>query len=362
MTYFFYSLFLSLVSFLSIIRIHSKYKYILLVLVVILCSLFVGLRYEVGSDYWNYYDQYINAVEYGWDMWFEPGFILSVIISNFLVDSYFFYTLLYAFISISILAYALPKVTPFWLLSFILILLSQMGSFTGSIRTGFVFGILIFATVYIKKQQSYKFLFTVLLAASIHYASLIFLLSYLFRKIELSRLIYLFIFLSSIIIGILGVFQHIMNFILEIIAQNNSLFGVYANKLNSYTQAHLYGGIGLTSVVKKSILFGYFLYFYSTLKIRFKMYNIYFNIVLFGYILYFIITPSFPVLGARISLWFTFFELILLPLPLLVVKALHKKILIILFSLFVSIATMVQTIFSYEELYLPYKTYLGVIF
>ena len=72
MTYFFYSLFLSLVSFLSIIRIHSKYKYILLVLVVILCSLFVGLRYEVGSDYWNYYDQYINAVEYGWDMWFEP--------------------------------------------------------------------------------------------------------------------------------------------------------------------------------------------------------------------------------------------------------------------------------------------------
>lgn len=362
MIYYIYATLLSLIAFFDITTIKKNKKLILYLVSLIIAILFAGLRYKTGTDYNTYEIYFSNSLKYGFDMYYEPGFIFLVQLFSLLSDNYQFFMFMFTLLSLSLLAYILHKLTPYWLISFIIYAISLLpNNQMGSIRFGFATIITLFSIKYIIDKKFINFFLIIFLASLFHRSAIVFVLVYFIANINLKAWQYIIIFLLSIIIGYSNVIGQFMLFILDFSRSSFPFLSIINSKLNNYLTVNLEGTITLASLIKKSLLFIILMYFKTKVEKHYSWYNQYFNILLFGYILYFIFVHSFPTFAIRLASLFSIYEILLLPLIFMYIKSYTNKILLFIFIIFIINGKFLSTLVAWEELFFPYRSVFELI-
>jgi len=325
----------------------------------IIVIIIAGLRYDTGTDYWNYFEQYQMVKEYGFAIWYEPLYVSMILMAqSFNLEFYSFLFLFYS-LTIFLLLYILPKLTPLWLLSFSIYALAFMpNNGMGTIRFGLAIVITLYAVKYAIEKKLLKFLFIVIVATLIHKAMIFFIIVYYIIHLKFTNVQYMFIYIFAILLGMTSIIENIFLATYDFTTNFLPFLGGYNVKMGSYIIGHQEGSIALSSVIKKSFLLFYFLYYRKQILTVYPHYNSYLNIVVFGYSIYFVMINTFATFAIRLSSMFSFYEMILLPLPLLV---LHKRINILLLYLFIFILSLMKfaiTIMSWQDYFFPYQNLL----
>lgn len=146
------------------------------ILSVIFFSLMLGLRYEVGTDYQNYYFAYIDQFKYVYDLNWEPSFCLMYKILYYLNASPAFLFILICFIQITIFynifkdkVYLLPYAV------FLLFITGHIFGWLNILRQSLAVLILLYGIKYVYLGSFWKLLVCILLAATFHISSLSFI-------------------------------------------------------------------------------------------------------------------------------------------------------------------------------------------
>ena len=144
---------------------------------IVLFSIVIGLRYEVGIDYSNYYYSYLLQPSSGmpWGGIFEPGFVLlNRLLKHFHLPVYALFISV-AFIQIVLFYKAFEKKP--YLLSFAVLILFLTGQVFGmmNILRHFIAAMIVLMGVDFASKRSslWKFLLCVICATLFHYSALI---------------------------------------------------------------------------------------------------------------------------------------------------------------------------------------------
>lgn len=196
--------------------------------------LFVGLRNEIGFDFFNYKAIY-NSYPASFSLFFsrfEPGFNFILYLSkNLLGLSFNYFLLIVTFLSISVKVIFYKKYfaypTTLLLFYYPLLIANDFGLF----RQGLAISIILWALPAIKERRIFKFLLVWIAAVSFHYSALIFFPVYFLNRITVTAKRFWGVFLagfiinavhlSTVIFSILSIFfagtflGFIMNYMLE---------------------------------------------------------------------------------------------------------------------------------------------------
>ena len=322
----------------------SYYWYIVLTLLI---STAVFKDGSIMPDYHVYKSNYQSIINGSLDRIIEPYYILISRSVSFLGDKGFFLILLFhIWITLRLIRPLLSyntKLTPYT----IVLYLSNFYILFGliQIRAGVALSIFYYGIYYYSKKRI-KFLFTVLFATLFHYSAVIFLPLVYMDKLKINRgIIFLLIVLGLLINSPI---VELANYLTGVLPISDIQAKVITYTLESRAQQFK---INLLSpFIISKILLGIILLTSQNEKLRNsvfinKMYYLYF----FGLLSYIYLSP-FPEIAVRISNYFFFSEIFLIPALIEVYKPKKiVKISIILFAIFSLIMNIkFTTYFNYQ--------------
>jgi hypothetical protein len=189
----------AIISFLSIIGI-IKSRVLIFWLLVILLLIFDGLRWEMGTDWNNYYDIFMLAdtyVEMGKPPGFEYGYIYYNSLIRFFTDNYsYFLFITTAFIYIGIF-FAVAKITNYSLLS-LFYLFSTLPWYSGSLRQMMASVFFVFAIKAVIDRKIYVFFACIIAGVFFHNSIIVFIPIYFLYGLSATILIFIYGFLVLI--------------------------------------------------------------------------------------------------------------------------------------------------------------------
>lgn len=162
-----------------------------------LVSLFVGLRYNTGADFYGYktyfnhvLDKQINA--------YEPGYKYLNILFKYIFNNYFsvqcFSTILLLF---SLYKFYKSKCKYFFTCIFLAITLSFYSLFMSQVRQSLAIAIILLGSKFIYEKKIIKYFLIVILASMFHITALFCFMLY-FLNIKLNKYFRIFLYLASI--------------------------------------------------------------------------------------------------------------------------------------------------------------------
>lgn len=305
--------------------------------------LFASLRDKVGTDWNAYYDFYIyksDKVEIGYAA-------INNYFSNLEIP-YNFFLLFLNSISLLLIYKSLKKYAVFFVISLLLFYCElYLYLNLSGIRQAMAISIIIYGIKYSIDRKSFKFLLIVLLAATFHITSLIFIIAYFipFRKFNKKEFI---------LIG--GMFAFLSTFIF---IMANFLEGDLAHKAKFYLEWQKNDpNIKLNYIVgaiKRTIILA-LIYLYGKKLLETKNGVYFFNLYLIGYGMYLSTYLTSPDIGTRMSSYFLIFEIFLAGNLILVNQKLTTRLIIV-------------TVFSLQAIYKistyminDYYTYHNILF
>lgn len=144
---------------------------------IIIYTIIIGTRYEVGTDWNNYKDYFLNCDFYYTREPREPiYYFLNKIVLYFFGDNYIFFFLLIAFLQISLIVKALKRfdyIFPLAILLFFLI--GPFLAFQNVMRQSLAFCLFFYSIKFIERGCLKKYIITVVIATCIHTSSILFL-------------------------------------------------------------------------------------------------------------------------------------------------------------------------------------------
>ncbi|MFW6025648.1 MAG: EpsG family protein [Candidatus Woesearchaeota archaeon] len=351
---------LALFSLIEITYSHKKeYRNISLftsMLIILFIILFVGLRYETGADYYSYVKHFnkTNSISFSHilSQRIEPGFLLINYIIKNTLHNHIFLFLFIALASIGVkykfcLNYSYYIFIPiFYYFSYSFLPLEM-----GQIRHALSIGILLISVRYIIQNNFYKFAFWVLIATTIHYSSIVFILTYFFNKIKLNRKRIIVIFIIAIIIGMVN----INNITIEMLKILPDLTPI-RRAISYLRRPNIVGrrGIALQDIWKTFLII-IFLTFYKKMFKQNEFYNGIFQVYFFGIIIWFSMN-SIDLFARRFAHVYNFIEGILISYFIFKLKHRRIKILILLILSFIMLIRFSNVLSSGR--YVPYKNVL----
>lgn len=321
-----------------------NYLYISLFLVLLLV---IGTR-ECGFDYTNYYD-YLKKMDT--PFWYshnemypmEPGYMLL----NHYIGNYKLLVFSMAFMTLLLYFSFIYKYSKYPILSIVILLGVYMyPNVMGQMRQALAMGITLWASVNIDKRH--RFLILVLIASLFH-ASAIFALIYLIvpHKFYSFKIYLIFILLAigfNLLIG-------------DLFRSNLSFLPTYAETKLMYYSGTEEISLGINSASVLRILFFIVLYkFYKRGKEQDKLYFYFVNLYFISILIY-IGFGFIPQLGGRVSMYFSFFELMAIPNLIFYLQR-PLKILFICFCLIFSMTRQIVFFNNWKEDYVPYKSWI----
>lgn len=142
--------------------------------------LFVGLRFNTGSDWSIYLDNFnkvaTGSVEENW----EPGFLWSMELVYMLFKNYYAFQFLATFLLLYSLNDFFSKYSPYPICSlalFVFMFFTEI--FMSQVRQSMALAIILLGSKYLFNKNFYKFLLVVLLACMFHISAVVALLLYL---------------------------------------------------------------------------------------------------------------------------------------------------------------------------------------
>ena len=298
-----------------------------------------GLRYNISTDYWNYYQEFYNPN--GAER-FEFLFKKILLFIKDYFYSYNLFVFVIAFIALSVKGLYFSKLNNPFLAIFIYICIYFFDSDFNIIRQGAGIGFVYFAIEEGRKGRFINYVLLILIAAGFHVSYLILLPFYFLCNKKFNFSLKKIIFFISIL------------FIIRITFFNQLLRAIQAILRNSgnplISQFVLYLGVGdfhiNLSLLRRLFFVLLYLYLFGTDNL-----NIYFILYFFSFVLSLLLTGNEMFLH-RLSLCFDVFSV-----PLFASKkiVLNKKNIVGLFMFIISLTVLY---FKPMRPVLPYQSYL----
>lgn len=321
----------------------QRYK-IARILLFIVAVCFLGLRYDVGTDYQNY-----ERIFYYGDIFFlEPGNqLLYYIATLFHGDETKILFFLYSFLTYLFLFLTFQNKKFNYSLTACLVIIFTLTFLANGIRQALAISIFLFSYRYIEERKLLKYTILTILAVLFHTSLIIVWPLYFIVNHSFKIQYYVALYLLSIILSQVGIDQLLRPFmhILEIIPE-------YSNHVENNAEGYLSFGILFRVLI-------YFVLFLLLLKHKYhEREPILFNMYYLSILLFNIRIGSYIV--NRVVVIFDFYQYFLLPILLLdkSCKGKYRQLYIFFFVLAYS-SLLIQSIFFDERNHmLPYKTIL----
>lgn len=318
---------------------------IVFVFITVFFFLFVGLR-GAGYDYLSYEFLY-NLFKNGGEKAVEPGFILLCE----MLPNYRSLLIVIAFFSMIPSLWYLYKYSPLFFFSLLLLNTTfLLPTFMGQIRQGLAMAITFIAVFNISYWSKKYFVLLTILAALFHSSALLVLLILFIPKKIKSFKYYIFIILGAII------FSKASSLLLNYFFQLFPAGGLIRDKVFFYSETEDYV-LGLNAAILIRLVV-FFLCFWRKNKIKETFFPLLLNIYLYSIVI-FLILGIVPQVGGRASLYFSFYELFLVPMILMTFTKCNRVIIGFCFIL-LALMRFLQFFmddFNYSE-YVPYLKYL----
>ncbi|OXB05325.1 hypothetical protein B0A81_15355 [Flavobacterium plurextorum] len=336
------------------VDLNVKKKNLLYGILFLILVIQVGLRWETGTDWIVYRDNFENTtsiqmVLLGVLDGFEIGYGLFVYLIRDFTDNYAVFLFVHAVIYYLLILKANKQLSPYPIISLLIFYAGTMGVL-GSNRQLMALAICLFSLqyVFINKKPFYFFLL-VAFASLFHTTAIIFVVYYFldrdFKKYQ--------------IILVLG-----LSFIIGKTALPSLMFSSFGSMLGGTAamKAEIYSNtdkipdasLSLIGLIRRIIYFALFLYNYDKLTRKIKSYRLLFNGFAFGLAFYFLFADTLIILVNRGSLYFNIMESFLLTSQLLLFVPKDRGYVLFFISLY-SILLFYQSISAYDDLFIPYE-------
>lgn len=198
-------------------------------------TLFVGLRYGVGADFWGYFS-YFNKADISINSGIEIGYEILMVLSSKIYDSFPFFVLIMSLITFCFLFSAVKQMTNHLFIPiYIYTVQYLLGGPMGQMRQSLAIVILLFSIRFIFERKFKKFLFIVLLATSIHSSSIVFLVAYSINYLKLNKKWLVILLLISIGVGATSLPRVLLENLTSLFSFNS------INSLQGYIESDRYG-------------------------------------------------------------------------------------------------------------------------
>lgn len=318
----------------------SKYSNKFFVIAVIIIYLFSAVRFDVGWDYKAYYDTIRYNIQTN-IVSNEEYLTYALVFISQRLQSYEFYFYVNSFLVIYLTIKTINKysddkwISLIWFLCFPLFYLNSLSV----VRMFTAISIVFYAFTYLENKKIFKYIFSVLVASLFHKSAIIALLFYLLNYIKLKKIHIVSLalvspFLSSLV---------------------NRLIRVYLPNYAIYTAS------SETTAGRFALLFlvviGMFGLFFRTQIIKGenkRIIEIYYNLYYIGVIVFLMFFQQ-GTMGHRLSIYGTYFSLLLLPKIVMSFKE-NERLYVRIVIIIVSIISFIYTIYVGAETYIPYRT------
>jgi hypothetical protein len=347
-----------ILSFFSILEVTRKIspstKKIMIFFAFILLVFQTGLRWETGTDWWPYFDQF--KYESDWQSFksgnisMEKGYQLFNILVKYISNNYSVFLFIHAIIFYTLIFKSFKSFTPFFFTSILLLYTSTMGMM-GSNRQLLALGICLIGLNKLIEGHKTQFFVFVIIASFFHLTALLFLIYFFFnKKIEIKWII-------------VGMFICLLIGFTELPLQLFSLFGRF-NELSAFkTEVYLNSALNelsksqlsLAGLIKRILFLILFLYTRDKILRNYKHYNFFLNGYILGIAFYFLFSRSLLVMISRGSFYFNIMEPILLSYQLTLLKKPNKKFVLSACMCILAVILFFQSIAAYPDLFIPYK-------
>lgn len=307
--------FLACLSVCDCVRLKHGQKRGLFMITYVLLALFAGLR-AFSPDYSSYslFFKLLNdPVSAGEDelsvVANDPGFVvINKIIGFFTTEEIVLFCIM-AFLSVGINLFCYKKYTPYF---FTAILFYFVHTYVAremmQIRSGLACALCLYSIRFIISGQLKKFLCVVFVAATIHLAAVVFLLSYVLYKIDFSPRVWRWFVVGSLVVAIVMPFGQFLKMLPAI--------GML-ERVQNYSQWEGFEGftqqLGVFSnptVLKGLIISFLCLKYYDRLEQSVRGFKVLLNIYLFS-VCWLMVWNDFGIVAARIAAFFSIGEVLL---------------------------------------------------
>lgn len=353
-----YLVIFSTVAFLSFITFHLKeiYSLILFLLIVSMTVIFVGARWEVGTDWESYYQLYYNSlnVEH-----FDYGFVFLNTAVRYLNFDYNSFLLILSAITFGMFSYILIRYSKNYLVGYI-VLIGHYGpiNLVGSSRRAVAMSLVLLAIVTYANKKKFSSVWYVFVAAAFHKSAYIsFLFMFVKNKLYDSS-IYIILLLSVFLINKFNFHTLIFDSLGDLFLGTSLPFSVYFERysidnIEHYTPDNLNVGVqNLLSLFKKIV---FLIIFYATCsKLQSVNRNVafYFNVYFLGVMIY-VLFIGLAILQMP-AIYFLLIEIVLVGYSL---RAFSYKysLLIYIYFMISSYLSFSSAITLFFDLFYPYK-------
>lgn len=284
----------------------SKKDYKIPIYLAVSLMLIAGLRYNYKLDY-NNYRTIFNEITVFSDVVhsiFEKGFVFLILLFKKLGLGFYTFMLAVAVVSVLLKYKFFNKFSAIPLVSLLIyFLIFFIFNDMEQIRHGLAIGIALSSVTFVMQDKFWKFLGIVFIASLIHYSAIVFLLLYFVRDIKFSKKSLLVCGLSVAIFS----FIDIMNIAKYI--NNNFINNSYLDRKLALYSNQFIGLISVTLLIRLFVIAMCFIYLYNPEN---KQSRVMFNAYFIG-VCIFCLFRSIPILGVRGSVYFRYFELLLIP-------------------------------------------------
>jgi len=260
--------------------------------------LLAGLRSGTGTDWYNYYNIYIekpDGLEIGYTFLNNLFSDLNIHYNLFLlIINGFAILLMYKFIKRN--AYiGIIGLLIFFSDSFLYFNLS-------GVRQAIAISIVCFGFKYVLSKEYVKFILIIVLACSFHLSSFIFVFVCFIPRYKLSLKFIVIVLVTAVLFNIL--LQSISDFITLFTLKNSEFYiNQQVYEFNIVT-AYYIGAIKRSVIIFLCLIYGEKMFKNSNSRYLF-------NIYLLGFVIYLVLYKISPDIGTRLSVYFTIFEIIL---------------------------------------------------
>ncbi|TDP00904.1 EpsG family protein [Flavobacterium sp. 245] len=314
----------------------------------------VGLRWETGTDWIVYRDNFENTtsiqmVLLGVLDGFEIGYGLFVYFIRNLTDNYVIFLFVHALIYYLLILKSNKQLSPYPIVSLLLLYVTNMGVL-GSNRQLLALAICLFSLQYVFINKKALYFFPLVAFASLFHTTAIIFAVYYFLDRDFKKYQIILVLGLSFIIGKTSLPSLLFS------GFGSMLGGTAAMKAEIYSNTDKIqdASLSLIGLIRRIMYFVLFLYNYDKLAQKIKSYRLLFNGFAFGLAFYFLFADTLIILVNRGSLYFNIMETFLLTSQLLLFVAKDRGYVLFFISLY-SILLFFQSISAYDDLFIPYE-------
>lgn len=317
----------------------------------------IGLRWETGSDWPSYYENYQSLDEFSTVIFnifsgYELGYGCFTYIIKNIFDNYSFFLIIHALIFYWGIIIASKKYSPYIFISFLFFYATNLG-LVGSNRQLLAIVICLWGLDFVMDKKPFKFLI-IIGAASLFHTTAFFFGIYYFLNRKFKPVFIFSILVFSVLIGKSGLPFLIFSKLGSMFGEIISLKAVsYTELANDVLSENSLSSIGL---FKRLFFLVIFSINFSYLSKKLTYYKLLYNGYVIGIIIYFLFSSSLLILVNRGSLYFNIMECFLISCQFLIFKRNIEKAYAFFILFLISIVFLYQSIAAYPELFNPYKS------